>query len=168
MIEEILLSLQDKLRSGDYLDNDTALDKLSSLLQSQSSDKQRKIIANTLPIALCSKHENIHKKTVQVVINYPTILKDILPSLTISQDTTVRFWAYFISIELGFIKQDALLDLLNSHESDEIRRIAIDALAKKPDKQIIIAFLDKINDPSWIVKKQVKKALLHKVTAFMV
>ena len=160
MIEEILLSLQDKLRSGDYLDNDTALDKLSSLLQSQSSDKQRKIIANTLPIALCSKHENIQKKTVQVVINYPTILKDILPSLTISQDTTVRFWAYFISIELGFIKQDALLDLLNSHESDEIRRIAIDALAKKPDKQIIIAFLDKISDPSWIVKKQVKKALI--------
>ncbi len=160
MIEEIVLSLQDKLRSTDYLDNDTALDKLSSLLQSQSSDKQRKIIANILPIALCSKHENIQKKTVQVVINYPTILKDILPSLTISQDTTVRFWAYFISIELGFTKQERLLELLNSQESDEIRRIAIDALAKKPDKQTIIAFLDKISDPSWIVRKQVKKALI--------
>ena len=144
MIEEILLSLQDKLRSGDYLDNDTALDKLSSLLQSQSSDKQRKIIANTLPIALCSKHENIQKKTVQVVINYPTILKDILPSLTISQDTTVRFWAYFISIELGFIKQDALLDLLNSHESDEIRRIAIDALAKSLINRLLLLFLIKL------------------------
>ncbi len=160
MIEEIVLSLQDKLRSTDYLDNDTALDKLSSLLQSQNSDKQRKIISNILPVALCSKHENIQKKTVQVVINYPTILKDILPSLTIATDTTVRFWAYFLSIELGFIKQDNLLELLNSQESDEIKRVAIDALARKPDKKIIIAFLDKISDPSWIVRKQVKKALI--------
>lgn len=160
MIEEIVLSLQDKLRSTDYLDNDTALDKLSSLLQSQNSEKQRKIISNILPIALCSKHENIQKKTVQVVINYPTILKDILPSLTIATDTTVRFWAYFLSIELGFIKQDNLLELLNSQESDEIKRVAIDALARKPDKKIIIAFLDKISDPSWIVRKQVKKALI--------
>ena len=51
MIEEILLSLQDKLRSGDYLDNDTALDKLASLLQSQSSDKQRKIICLLLKLS---------------------------------------------------------------------------------------------------------------------
>ena len=160
MIEEIVLSLQDKLRSSDYLDNDSALDKLSSLLQSQSSDKQRKIISNVLPIALANKHENIQKKTVQVVINYPTILKDILPSLTIAMDTTVRFWAYFISIELGFLKQENLLELLNSQESDEVKRVCIDALARKPDKKVIIAFLEKISDPSWIVRKQIKKALI--------
>lgn len=160
MIEEILVSLQDKLRSHDYLDNDSALDKLSSLLQSQSSDKQRKIIANVLPIAFANRHENIQKKTVQIVINYPTILKDILPSLVIATDTTVRFWAYFISIELGFIKQDELIQLLNSQESDEIRRTAIEALARKPEKKNIIALLEKISDPSWIVRKQAKRALI--------
>ncbi len=160
MIEEILVSLQDKLRSHDFLDNDSALDKLNSLLQSQSSDKQRKIIANILPIALACKHENIQKKTVQIVINYPTILKDILPSLTIATDTTVRFWAYFISIELGFKNQDDLIHILNSKESDEIRRIAIDALSKKPDRKVVIVLLDKISDPSWIVRKQAKRSLI--------
>ena len=161
MIEEILVSLQDKLRSQDYLDNDQALDKVASLLQSQSSDKQRKIISNILPLALSSKHESIQKKTVQTVINYPTILKDILPALRLATDTTVRFWAYFITIELGFLTQSELLDLLNSRESDEIRRSAIDALAKKPDKRIIVAFLEKISDPSWIVRKQVKRVLIQ-------
>ncbi len=161
MIEEILVSLQDKLRSQDYLDNDQALDKVASLLQSQSSDKQRKIISNILPLALSSKHENIQKKTVQTVINYPTILKDILPALRLATDTTVRFWAYFITIELGFMTQNELLELLNSRESDEIRRSAIDALARKPDKRIIVAFLEKISDPSWIVRKQIKRVLIQ-------
>lgn len=160
MIEEILVSLQDKLRSQDYLDNDSGLDKFASLLQSQASDKQRKIIAAILPIALASKHENIQKKTVQIIINYPTILRDTLPALLLASDTTVRFWAYFVSIELGFIKQDELFQILNSKESDEIRRIAIDALAKKPDKRVVIALLEKISDPSWIVRKQAKRALI--------
>ena len=41
MIEEIIISLQDKFRSVDFIDNEQALDKLLSLLQSQTSDKQK-------------------------------------------------------------------------------------------------------------------------------
>ncbi|HNX76636.1 MAG TPA: PilT/PilU family type 4a pilus ATPase [Candidatus Rifleibacterium sp.] len=161
MIEEILLSLQDKLRSRDFLDNEQALDKLASLLQSQNSEKQKKIISTTLPIALASKFESIQKKAVQIVINYPTILKDVLPALRLSSDMTVRFWAFFILIELGFVHQDELLDILNSRENDEIRKIALEALSKNPDKRIILAFLDKISDPSWIVRKQAKRSLIE-------
>ncbi|GAB4274815.1 MAG: hypothetical protein Kow0029_15420 [Candidatus Rifleibacteriota bacterium] len=161
MIEEILLSLQDKLRSHDFLDNEQALDKFSSLLQSQTSDKQKKIISNILPIALSSKFESIQKKTVQIVINYPTILRDILPSLRLSGDMTVRFWAHFIMIELGFLKQDELLSILDSRESDEIRKIALEALARNPDRKVVIALLNKISDPSWIVRKQAKRALIE-------
>lgn len=161
MIEEILLSLQDKLRSHDFLDNEHALDKLSSLLQSQNSEKQKKVISTTLPIALASKFESIQKKAVQIVINYPTILKDVLPALRLSSDMTVRFWAYFILIELGFVKQEELLDILDSRENDEIRKIALESLAKNPDKRVILAFLDKISDPSWIVRKQAKRALIE-------
>ena len=161
MIEEILLSLQDKLRSHDFLDNESALDKFGSLLQSQSSDKQRKIISNILPLALSSKFESIQKKTVQIVINYPTVLKDVLPAIRLSSDMTVRFWAHFIMIELGFIKKEELLKILDSRENDEIRKIALEALAKKPDKQVILAFLEKISDPSWIVRKQAKRALIE-------
>ena len=162
MIEEILVSLQDKLRSQDFLDNDSALEKLASLLQTQTSDKQRKIISNVLPVALASKHESIQKKTVKIVVNYPTILKDVLPSLTIATNLTVRFWAYFTSIELGFKKKEDLISILNSRESDEIKRIAIDALGKSNDRDIIVALLEKINDPSWIVRKQAKKVLISK------
>lgn len=161
MIEEILLSLQDKLRSHDFLDNEQALDKLASLLQSQNSEKQKKVISTTLPIALASKFESIQKKAVQIVINYPTILKDVLPALRLSSDMTVRFWAFFILIELGFVRQEELLDILNSRENDEIRKIALEALSKNPDKKIILAFLDKISDPSWIVRKQAKRALIE-------
>ncbi len=161
MIEEILLSLQDKLRSHDFLDNEQALDKLSSLLQSQNSEKQKKIISTILPIALASKFESIQKKAVQIVINYPTILKDVLPALRLSLDMTVRFWAYFIMIELGFIRQEELLDILNSRENDEIRKISLEALAKSPDKKVVLALLDKISDPSWIVRKQAKRSLIE-------
>ena len=161
MIEEILLSLQDKLRSHDFLDNEHALDKLASLLQSQNSEKQKKVISTTLPIALASKFESIQKKAVQIVINYPTILKDVLPALRLSSDMTVRFWAFFILIELGFIRQEELLDILNSRENDEIRKISLEALSKNPDKKVILAFLDKISDPSWIVRKQAKRALIE-------
>jgi twitching motility protein PilT len=161
MIEEILLSLQDKLRSHDFLDNEQALDKFGSLLQTQTSDKQKKIISSILPLALSSKFESIQKKTVQTVINYPTILKDILPSLRLSSDMTVRFWAHFIMIELGFVKQQELLSILNSCESDEIRKIALDALSKNPDRKVIIALLNKISDPSWIVRKEAKRALIE-------
>jgi twitching motility protein PilT len=161
MIEEILLSLQDKLRSQDFLDNEQALDKLASLLQSQNSEKQKKVVSTTLPIALASKFESIQKKAVQIVINYPTILKDVLPALRLSSDMTVRFWAFFILIELGFVHQDELLDILNSRENDEIRKIVVEALAKNPDKRVIVAFLDKISDPSWIVRKQAKRALIE-------
>lgn len=161
MIEEILLSLQDKLRSHDFLDNEHALDKLASLLQSQNSEKQKKVISTTLPIALASKFESIQKKAVQIVINYPTILKDVLPALRLSSDMTVRFWAFFILIELGFIRQEELLDILNSRENDEIRKISLEALAKNPDKKVILAFLEKISDPSWIVRKQAKRALIE-------
>jgi len=161
MIEEILLSLQDKLRSHDFLDNEHALDKLASLLQSQNSEKQKKVISTTLPIALASKFESIQKKAVQIVINYPTILKDVLPALRLSSDMTVRFWAFFILIELGFIRQEELLDILNSRENDEIRKISLEALSKNPDKKVILAFLEKISDPSWIVRKQAKRALIE-------
>lgn len=161
MIEEILLSLQDKLRSHDFLDNEQALDKLASLLQSQNSEKQKKVISTTLPIALASRFESIQKKAVQIVINYPTILKDVLPALRLSSDMTVRFWAYFILIELGFVQQDELLDILNSRENDEIRKIVVEALSKNPNKKVIIAFLNKISDPSWIVRKQAKRALIE-------
>ncbi|NCB37462.1 MAG: PilT/PilU family type 4a pilus ATPase [Erysipelotrichia bacterium] len=161
MIEEILLSLQDKLRSHDFLDNEQALDKLASLLQSQNSEKQKKVISITLPIALASKFESIQKKAVQIVINYPTILKDVLPALRLSSDMTVRFWAFFILIELGFVRQDELLAILSSRENDEIRKIALESLAKNPDKTVILAFLDKISDPSWIVRKQAKRALIE-------
>ena len=161
MIEEILLSLQDKLRSHDFLDNEQALDKLASLLQSQNSEKQKKVISTTLPIALASRFESIQKKAVQIVINYPTILKDVLPALRLSSDMTVRFWAYFILIELGFVPQEEMLDILNSRENDEIRKIVVEALAKNPDKKVVIAFLDKISDPSWIVRKQAKRALIE-------
>ena len=161
MIEEILLSLQDKLRSHDFLDNEHALDKLASLLQSQNSEKQKKVISTTLPIALASKFESIQKKAVQIVINYPTILKDVLPALRLSSDMTVRFWAFFILIELGFIRQEELLDILSSSENDEIRKISLEALSKNPDKKVILAFLEKISDPSWIVRKQAKRALIE-------
>ncbi len=161
MIEEILLSLQDKLRSHDFLDNEHALDKLASLLQSQNSEKQKKVISTTLPIALASKFESIQKKAVQIVINYPTILKDVLPALRLSSDMTVRFWAFFILIELGFVRQEELLDILNSRENDEIRKISLEALSKNPDKKVILAFLEKISDPSWIVRKQAKRALIE-------
>lgn len=161
MIEEILISLQDKLRSRDFLDNEQALDKFSSLLQSQTTDKQKKIISNILPLALSSKFESIQKKTVQTVINYPTILKDVLPSLRLSSDMTVRFWAHFIMIELGFIRQEELLALLESRENDEIRKIALESLAKNPDRRVIIAMLNRISDPSWIVRKQAKRALIE-------
>lgn len=161
MIEEILLSLQDKLRSHDFLDNEQALDKFSSLLQSQTSDKQKKIISNILPLALSCRFESIQKKTVQTVINYPTILKDVLPALRLSSDMTVRFWAHFILIELGFIKQEELLSILDSRENDEIRKIALEAVAKNPDRKVIIALLNKISDPSWIVRKQAKRALIE-------
>ncbi len=161
MIEEILLSLQDKLRSHDFLDNEQALDKFGSLLESQTSEKQRKIISNILPIALSSKFESIQKKAVQTVINYPTVLKDVLPALRLSNDMTVRFWSHFILIELGFIKQEELLSILNSRENDEIRKIALEALARNPDKKIILALLGKISDPSWIVRKQAKRALIE-------
>ncbi|MBF0406842.1 MAG: PilT/PilU family type 4a pilus ATPase [Candidatus Riflebacteria bacterium] len=161
MIEEILISLQDKLRSGDYLDNETAVDKLSSLLQSQNAEKQRKIIATLLPSALSSKFENIQKKTIQVVFNYPSILKDVLPSLRLSSDSTVRFWSHFMLIELGFLSQDELIDIVNSRESDEIRKLVLESLAKKPDKTIILTVLEKISDPSWVIRKQSKKILIQ-------
>ncbi len=161
MIEEILLSLQDKLRSHDFLDNEQALDKLASLLQSQNSEKQKKVISTTLPIALSSKFESIQKKAVQIVINYPTVLKDVLPALRLSTDMTVRFWAYFILIELGFVRQEELLEILNSRENDEIRKIALEALGKSPDRKVVLALLDKISDPSWIVRKQAKRVLIE-------
>jgi hypothetical protein len=121
MIEEILISLQDKLRSADYLDNETAVDKFGSLLQSQNTEKQRKIISTILPMALSSRFETIQKRAVQTVINYPSVLKDILPALKLSTDTTVRFWAFFILIELDFVDQPELLDIARSREIDEIR-----------------------------------------------
>lgn len=161
MIEEIIISLQDKFRSADFIDNEQALDKLLSLLQSQTSDKQKRVISTVLPLALSNKSENIQKKTVQIVINYPTILKDILPALRLSTDPTVRFWAYFIMMELGFLKTDELLDILDSRENDEIRKTALESLAKNPDKRVILAFLDKISDPSWIISKQAKRALIE-------
>lgn len=161
MIEEILVSLQDKLRSRDFLDNESALDKFASLLQTQTSDKQRKVISTILPLALSSKFESIQKKAVQVVINYPTVLKDVLPALRLSSDMTVRFWAFFILIELKFVDTKELLKILNSKENDEIRKIALEALAKKPDKQIILAFLEKISDPSWMIRKQAKRCLIE-------
>ncbi|NCB46759.1 HEAT repeat domain-containing protein, partial [bacterium] len=161
MIEEIIISLQDKFRSADFIDNEQALDKLLSLLQSQTSDKQKRVISTVLPLALSNKSENIQKKTVQIVINYPTILKDILPALRLSTDPTVRFWAYFIMMELGFLKTDELLDILDSRENDEIRKTALESLSKNPDKRVILAFLDKISDPSWIISKQAKRALIE-------
>ncbi|MBF0545478.1 MAG: PilT/PilU family type 4a pilus ATPase [Candidatus Riflebacteria bacterium] len=161
MIEEILISLQDKLRSQDYLDNETAVDKFGSLLQSQNAEKQRKIIATLLPTALASRFENIQKKTVQVAFNYPTILKDVLPALKLSTEPTVRFWAHFMMIELGFLAQMEMIEIVNSRESDEIRKLILEALAKKPDKQIILTFLEKISDPSWIIRKQAKKILIQ-------
>lgn len=161
MLEEILLSLQDKLRSHDFLDNEQALDKFSSLLQTQTTDKQKKVVSIILPIALGSRFESIQKKAVQTAINYPSVLKDVLPALRLSSDMTVRFWAHFILIELGFIKQEELLSILKSRENDEIRKIALDALAIKPDKTIILAFLDKISDPSWIIRKRAKRALIE-------
>ena len=93
---------------------------------------KEKIISNILPIALSSKFESIQKKAVQTVINYPTVLKDVLPALRLSNDMTVRFWSHFILIELGFIKQEELLSILNSRENDEIRKIALEALARNP------------------------------------
>lgn len=160
MVEDIILSLQDKFRSTDYIDNEQALDKLLSLLQSQTSDRQKRIISTVLPLALANKNESIQKKSVQIVINYPTILKEILPALRLSTDPTVRFWAYFMMIELGFLSNDELLDILNGRENDEIRKTALEALSKDPDKRTILAFLDKISDPSWIISKQAKRALI--------
>lgn len=161
MIEEILLSLQDKLRSHDFLDNEQALDKFSSLLETQTTDKQKKVVSTILPLAFSSRFESIQKKAVQTAINYPTILKDVLPALRLSSDTTVRFWAHFLLIELGIIKKEELLSLLNSRENDEIRKIVLDALAVKPDKRTVIAFLDKISDPSWIISNRAKRALIE-------
>ncbi|MFZ2958707.1 MAG: PilT/PilU family type 4a pilus ATPase [Candidatus Ozemobacteraceae bacterium] len=160
MIEEILISLQDKLRSSDYIDNETAVDKLNSLLQSQNAEKQRKIIATILPLALSCRFESIQKKTVQVASNYPSILKDILPALRLSTDMTVRFWAFFMLVELSFLSQPELLEIANSRENDEIRKFVLGALGKKPDKGVILCMLDKISDPSWIIRKQAKKILI--------
>ncbi len=160
MIEEILISLQDKLRSSDYLDNETAVDKLGSLLQSQNTEKQRKIISTILPMALSSRFETIQKKTVQVVCNYPTVLKDILPAVRLSSDQTVRFWAHSIMIDLGFITQEELLEICNSRENDEIRRLALEAVSKQTSKEIILCLLDKISDPSWIMRRTAKRILI--------
>ncbi len=160
MIEEILISLQDKLRSTDYLDNETAVDKFGSLLQSQNTEKQRKIIATILPLSLSSKFETIQKKVVQVVCNYPTVLKDVLPALRLSSDTTVRFWTYFMMVELGLLEKSELVDVVNSRENDEIRRLALESIGKKPDKAMVLLLLDKISDPSWIIRKQAKKLLI--------
>ncbi|HNV69430.1 MAG TPA: HEAT repeat domain-containing protein, partial [Candidatus Ozemobacteraceae bacterium] len=161
MIEEILISLQDKLRSADYLDCETAVDKLGSLLQSQNAEKQRKIIATTLPLALSSKFESIQKKAVQVACNYPSVLRDILPALKLSTDTTVRFWAFFMLIELNFLTQTELHEIADSKENDEIRKFVLEALARKPDKAVILCLLEKISDPSWIIRKQAKKLLIE-------
>lgn len=160
MIEEILVSLQDKLRSTDFIDNDTALDKFSSLLQSQSTDKQRKIISSILPLALSSKFEAIQKKTVQIVINFPTVLKDILPALRLSTDNQIKFWAFYLSIQLGFLSKEELLEIVKSRENDDIRMLAMEFLAKTPDKQIIMTLLELISDPSWIIKRSAKKLLI--------
>jgi|GEM_PF-37719 len=161
MIEEILISLQDKLRSCDYLDNETAVDKFSSLLQSQSSEKQRKIISTILPLALSCRHEGIQKKSVQISCNYPSILKDILPALRLSLDHQVRTWAYWMMIELNFLTREELIELANGRENDDIRKIVLEALGKKPDKEIILCLLDKISEPSWIIRKQAKKILIE-------
>ncbi|RCK80440.1 MAG: Twitching motility protein PilT [Candidatus Ozemobacter sibiricus] len=161
MIEEILISLQDKLRSSDFLDNETAIDKFGALLQSQNTEKQRKIIGTILPLALSSKFETIQKKVVQVVSNYPTILKDVLPALKLSSDPTVRFWAHYIMIQLDFFARDELLEIAKSKESDEIRMLAMEQLARKPDKQVILCFLERISDPSWIIRRLAKKLLIE-------
>ncbi len=160
MIEEIIISLQDKLRSTDYLDNETAIDKFAALLQSQNTEKQRKIISTILPMALSSKFESIQKKTVQVASNYPTVLKDILPALRLSTHNQVRFWAIFMMVELKFLEKPALVDLVNSKEPDEIRKYVLEVLAKTADKDIVTLLLNKISDPSWIIRKQAKRLLI--------
>ena len=161
MIEEILISLQDKLRVTDFLDNETAIDKFGSLLQSQGAEKQRKIISTILPLALASKFEAIQKKVVQVVSNYPTILKDVLPALKLSTDPTVRFWAHYIMIQLDFFSREELLDISKGKESDEIRMLAMEQLAKRIDKQVVLCFLERISDPSWIIRRLAKKLLVE-------
>jgi len=160
MIEEVLVSIQEKLRSVDYLDNESAVDKMASLLQSQNAEKQRKIISTVLPHALSSKFETIQKKSVQIFANYPTVLQDILPATRLSTDPSVRFWSYFIMVELDFFSQDELIEIADSRESDEIRKFVLDALAKNPTKEIILCLLGKISDPSWIVRKQVRRILI--------
>lgn len=160
-IEEILISLQDKLRSMDYLDCETAIDKLSSLLQSQTSDRQRKIVSTVLPLSLSNKFESIQKKAVQVVSNYPSILKDILPGLRLSSDPGVRFWTFYLLIELDFLTQDEMLDIAQSRENDEIRKLILEAMGRKPDKPVVLCLLNRISDPGWIVRKTAKKLLIE-------
>jgi twitching motility protein PilT len=64
-------------------------------------------------------------------------------------------------IELNFLTQDELHDIANSRENDEIRKFVLESLAKHPDKTVIHCLLNKISDPSWIIRKQAKKILIE-------
>lgn len=161
MLEELIISLQDKFRSSDYIDNEQGLDKLQSLLQTQTSDKQKKLITSLLPLMLSNKSENIQKRAVQIVFNYPTILKEVLPTIVLAPDPIVKFWSYFMMMELGMLSTDEMIDIVNGKESDEIRKCALEILSRKPEKRIIVLLLDKICDPSWIISKQAKKTLIE-------
>ena len=162
MIEEITLSILDKLKSSDFLENEQAISKLEEVLQVQNSQNQRRIIAAVFPVAVSSKHESIQKKTVQTVSAYPTVLKSVLSPFRLSNQPQVRFWAYFTLIELGFLEENEVYQLLNSKESDEIRITAIDKVGKSDTPEAIKALLPLITDPSWLVKNAVKQLLISK------
>ncbi|MFC1743494.1 PilT/PilU family type 4a pilus ATPase [Candidatus Riflebacteria bacterium] len=161
MLEEILFGLSEKLKSKNFLDCDAAVNKIESLLQSQTSDKQKKIISLLFPLAIRSPFEEMHKKMVQAVSQYPEVLTELLPGLFENEDPMVRYWSLVLMCELKLLNNEDLINISNSNESDEIVKFIVDFLAQKPDREVVTHLLKKISDRSMLVRNHAVSHLVR-------